>query len=278
MSQATEASGALRAMRKWLLMLAALCLARGALSADAAGSVADRLKQTLHERFPTIRIDVVQPAPIAGLYEVIAGDQVVYTDPAGDYVVVGRMMDARTHQDLSAEHLAALRSIDFKTLPLDKAIRVVRGSGARKLAEFADPDCPYCRELEHSLEAVPDVTVYVFLFPLDALHPHATEHAHAIWCSANPGAAWTAWLLRQQPMPSRDCAGDPVPQIRELARSLHIDSTPTVFLESGKRVDGAVSPAELGRLLALAAPNPAPAGAPRLAQAPRGPARQPPPP
>jgi thiol:disulfide interchange protein DsbC len=275
-SQATETGAALKGtVTKRLLVLgtlcAALCVVRSAADADSGANISDRIKATLAERFPTIKIDVVQPAPIPGLYEVIAGEQVVYTDPAGDYLVVGRMMDTRSHKDLSEEHLAALRAIDFHSLPLDKAITVVRGTGKRKLAIFADPDCPYCRELERALGDVPDVTAYVFLFPLDEVHPHASEHARAIWCSENRSAAWKAWLLEQRSMPSHDCSRDPLADIRALAQSLHIRSTPTVFLESGKRVDGALSTAELARLLSPTTQDPTPGGKPVSPQVSPGP-------
>src|SRR5579883_2697117 len=51
--------------------------------AHASDDVTGRLEQILEKRFPTIHITAVQPSPIAGLYQVIAGDQIVYTDPSG---------------------------------------------------------------------------------------------------------------------------------------------------------------------------------------------------
>lgn len=54
--------------------------------AYASDDVTTKLQQTLQQRFPTIRIETVQPSPIPGLYQVIAGQQVVYTDASGDHI------------------------------------------------------------------------------------------------------------------------------------------------------------------------------------------------
>lgn len=220
------------------------------LQADEEGA-RERLKETLEARFP-IKVDVVQPSPLPGVYEVIAGHQIAYADASGDYLLIGRLMDTRTRHDLSAEHLDARSSIDFHTLPFDKAIRIVRGNGARQLAVFADPDCPYCQQLEKDLRSVTDVTVFVFLLPLEHLHPDAPAHAHAIWCAADRGAAWTDWVIDRKPPPSGNCADDPIGAIQTLAQTLHIDATPTLFLQDGRRVGGDVPLEQLQKLLAQA--------------------------
>jgi len=213
---------------------------------------ASTLRHTLEQRFPKVKIDDVRPAPLAGLYQIIAGGQVAYTDSAGDYLFVGRLMDTRTRHDLSAEYLDAHSSIDFRKLPFDKAIKIVKGDGRRQLAMFADPDCPYCQQLEKDLRGVTDLTVYVFLFPLKTLHPDADAHAHAIWCSPDRPAAWTGWMLDRKPPSGSTCAGDPIDSIQTLASTLQISSTPTLFLENGHRIGGAVSADELQRLLVQA--------------------------
>jgi len=63
----------------------------------------------------------------------------------------------------------------------------VRGNGARTLAIFSDPDCPYCRRLEAEMTSLTDITIYTFLMPIASLHPEARSKAIAIWCSKGPG-------------------------------------------------------------------------------------------
>jgi thiol:disulfide interchange protein DsbC len=236
----------------------ALCATLGVSIANATDNARSTLMQTLQKRFPTIRINAVQPSPVPGLFQVIAGDQVVYTDATGDHMIVGRMMDTHTRQDMSAQALAAFYTIDFKSLPLGEAIRIVKGNGMHKIALFADPDCPFCRQLEQSMQSVTDVTVYLFLLPLEQVHPHAMADATAIWCSPDRASAWTNWMLNRTPIPTGgSCANSPVANISALADSLHVHATPTIFLENGKRIDGAVPASQLQGMIAQASiPSP----------------------
>lgn len=243
----------MKRLLKGCLLAFALCGAGllWASHAYAADDVTVKLKQTLQQRFPTIRIETVQPSPVPGLYQVIAGQQVVYTDASGDHMIVGRMMDTQTKHDMSADALDGYYTVDFKTLPLNEAVKIVKGNGERKIALFADPDCPYCRQLEQNMRSMTNLTVYLFLFPLEQVHPHATADANAIWCSPDRATAWENWMLNRTPIPGGgSCAGNPIPKIQVLADSLHIHATPTFFLANGKRIGGVIPTEQIERLMA----------------------------
>src|SRR6185369_18052904 len=152
-------------------------------------------QKTLSERLPKSKIVDVRPAPLPGLYEVFTGGSMFYSDAKGDYVFEGSLIDTRTQKDLTEARVNERNVIRFDSLPFDKAIKVVKGDGSRKLAVFTDPDCPYCKRLEEEIKSVDNVTVYLFMFPLKQIHPNAERHAKAIWCSENSATAWTAWVL-----------------------------------------------------------------------------------
>lgn len=57
-----------------------------------------------------------------------------------------------------------LSAIDFSTLPLDQAVKTVKGNGKRILVTFEDPNCGYCKKLGKELVPVNDVTIYTFYF------------------------------------------------------------------------------------------------------------------
>ena len=231
----------------------ALCALLAGVAAHAADAVTSRLMQTLSARFPKIRIDAVEPSPMPGIYQVIAQNQIVYVDASGDHMIVGNMMDTRTKQNLSAQAIDAHESIDFKSLPLDEAIKIVKGDGSRKMALFADPDCPYCKRLEQDMSASTNVTIYLFLFPLEQVHPHALADAKAIWCAPDRASAWTNWMVSQTPIPTGgSCANDPIGKIAVLARSLGVHATPTMFLENGRRIGGLIPQSQLQQMLAQA--------------------------
>lgn len=234
----------------------ALCTLLIGSAVHAADAVQSHLLQTLQARFPAIKIDAVEPSPVPGLYQVIAKNQVVYVDASGDHMIVGSMMDTRTRQNLSDQAVDAYHSINFNSLPFDDAIKIVKGNGAHKMALFADPDCPFCQRLEQEdMRSMTDLTVYLFLFPLEQLHPHALVDSKAIWCSPDRASAWTHWMLDHTPIPKGgSCANDPIAKIAALAQTLGIDATPTIFLQNGRRIGGFVPLPQLEKLVAQASP------------------------
>ena len=239
------------------LLACAFCTVLIASAAHAADAVESHLLQTLQARFPSVKIDTVEPSPVPGLYQVISGDHVIYADASGDHLIVGNMMDSRTKENLSEQAVDDHYSINFKSLPLNEAIKIVRGNGARKLALFEDPDCPFCQRLEHGMSFMNDVTIYLFLFPIQQLHPHALADAKAIWCSPDRASAWTNWMVYHTPIPGGgSCADDPIAKINTLAQSLHITATPTIFLQNGHRIGGAIPVNQLQQMMAQASGAP----------------------
>jgi thiol:disulfide interchange protein DsbC len=74
------------------------------------------------------------------------GGQIVYTDEKLTFLIAeGRLVDAKTKKDVTGERMEELTKVDFSSLPLDQAIKVVKGNGSRKLVVFSDVDCPFCK-------------------------------------------------------------------------------------------------------------------------------------
>lgn len=217
--------------------------------AAAKADVAATVKQAIESRFAGSHVVDVQPSAIPGLYEVFMGDQIVYTDPAGDYIIVGTMIDSQTKQNLTDARLDDRGKIDFNSLPFDKAIKVVKGTGSRKFAVFSDPDCPFCQQLEKTLLNMNDFTMYVFLYPIASLHPQAPAKAHAIWCAQDRTQAWNQWMHEKKLPPTKSCSADPVDALQQLGEKLRINSTPTMFMVNGRRVSGALPQADLEKTL-----------------------------
>ncbi|MBF6682364.1 DsbC family protein, partial [Acinetobacter baumannii] len=125
------------------------------------------IRKNLAERLPNLpTIDEVTKTPVAGLYEVRIGTDVLYTDAEGNYLIQGQIFDTKARRNLTEERLAKLTAIDFASLPLKDAVVWKSGNGKRKLAVFADPNCGYCKRFERDLQSVKDVTVYTFLYPV----------------------------------------------------------------------------------------------------------------
>ena len=80
-------------------------------------------------------------------------------------MLVGEIYDTESKVNLTEEQQRKINRVDVATLPLDLAIKKVKGNGARKLAVFSDADCPFCAQLEEELKNVDNVTIYTFLYP-----------------------------------------------------------------------------------------------------------------
>ena len=227
-------------------------------AAQPAADAAAKIRHTLESRYPGTHVLDVQPSALPGLYEVYLGDEIVYTDASADYLVMGPMVDTQTRQDLTEARLNEHGRIDFGSLPFARAIKVVKGNGSRQFAVFSDPDCPFCQRLEQSLVSVTNVTMYVFLFPIAALHPQAPAKAHAIWCAKDRSLAWNQWMHEKKLPAAGNCSGDPVAELQKLGETLHINSTPTLFFQNGRRIAGAISTEEIEQLLASSSGKPEP--------------------
>ena len=209
------------------------------------------VKKAVEASYPKFKVDKVTKTPYAGLYEVFMGGQIIYTDEKLTFLIAeGRLVDPKTKKDITGERLEELTRIDFNALPLEQAIKVVKGNGSRKLVVFSDVDCPYCKRLERNeLANITDVTVYTFLYPIEQLHPDAANKSKLIWCANNRVKAWEDWIMRDSlPSASGNCEV-PLEKVGQLARKIGVSSTPTLIFADGKRMLGAQPYKEIERML-----------------------------
>jgi len=234
---------------KPLLAAAVLLLSFGALAQEAA------IRKTLAERLPNLpKIDEVTRTPVAGLYEVrFGGTEILYSDASGEHVFVnGALVETKTRTDLTEARVEKLLAIDFDKLPLKDAMVQRQGSGARKMAVFADPNCGYCKRFERDLAAIKDVTIYTFLIPI--LGPDSNAKARDIWCAKEPMRSWRDWML-DAVVPAKvmgNCDTAAIERNLAFSRAQRINGTPAVFFENGTRKPGAIPRAEIERLLVAA--------------------------
>jgi thiol:disulfide interchange protein DsbC len=233
-----------------LLLAAALCSTSLAASDDIPAEIAAKIRATLHERIPDLQVEAIHKSPLPGLYELDTGAELLYSNDTGTLLFAGRLIDTKSREDLTAARWNDLHAIDFNSLPFDLAIKTVRGDGSRKVAVFADPLCPYCRQLEQEMQGITNVTIYTFLFPLETIHPGASVKAVDIWCSKDRSAAWSKWMLQNTDPGDTRCAGAPIDKLQALGQKIRIDSTPTLFTADGKRTRGAIKHNEIEQLLA----------------------------
>lgn len=233
-------------MRK--LILASLLSLCGV--AMAAGTGAEDLRQKLQTQYPNTAITSVRESVLPGLYEVVLGRNVAYTNADGRYMLFGHVFDMKTREDLTAGVIEELNRVDVAQLPIVDAVKTVRGKGSRVLYVFSDPDCPFCKKLEQELGKVDDVTIYTFLYPLEGLHPDAKRKSKMVWCAKDRAKAWSDLMIRDQlPKGTEQCA-TPVERSIALGEKLGFKGTPTLIFKDGQIAPGALPASEIEKRLA----------------------------
>ncbi len=232
-------------LKRILLGAATVLALLGAASAHA-DSGTEQVRRALSRLLPDFPASAtIVKTPYAGLYEVDLGDHVFYTDSKGSFLFAGNILDTRTGVNVTKQRIEQLQKVDWNKLPLKDSFKVVYGNGARQVAVFEDPYCPYCRAFDQTLSRIGDMTVHVFLFPV--ISKDSPAKARDIWCAPDRGKAWVAWMTdhKEPPKAPASCNSQALQDNLQLGQSLGIESTPTSFLHDGTRITGAVEYADL---------------------------------
>lgn len=197
----------------------------------------EQVRKGFEERFPGLGVTEVSSTPFQGLFEIRIGTDLLYVDEEVNYVLQGSLIDAKSRRDLTAQRIAALSEVDFESLPLEDAIKQVKGDGSRQIAVFEDPNCGYCKLLHQNLEKIDNVTVYTFLYPILSQDSHV--RSRNIWCADDHAAVWKDWMVNGKQPAVAECE-TPIEANLALGRGLMVTGTPAIFFADGSRVNGAL--------------------------------------
>ena len=217
-----------------------------------------------------VKVGPVKPASVSGFYEVPVS---VGTNGQSDSAIVyvskdGRYMFRGEIQDMNSDPLAATR----QQLHLDGFASKGPADAKIILVEFADFECPACRQLDAVLRPLlqkyPGVRLVFKDFPIEQLHPWAMTAALAGRCALQTSSE-AFWKFHDAVYDSQDlispenaynklkgiaegsgvpdeqfqtCMADPktpdaVHRSLDEGRSLQVSATPTTFV-NGRRLVG----------------------------------------
>ncbi|MES2264457.1 MAG: DsbC family protein [Pseudomonadota bacterium] len=223
---------------KTALLLASALMAS---CVGAENTTEANIKKLIEPRLgENVKVDSVKETPYAGLYEVRIGDEIRYTDKSATYLMVGHVFNVKTSQDLTQERIDDISRIKFSDLPLEQALKTVKGNGKRVIAVFEDPNCGYCKRFrQQALKDVDNITVYTFMYNI--LAEDSFTKSKNIWCAADRNKAWDDWMISGKAAPAAP-AGCVAPNDKVLAlgQKLKVNGTPAIFFADGSRVPGAI--------------------------------------
>jgi thiol:disulfide interchange protein DsbC len=224
-----------------IVLAAATGLLAVACNAATDSAVEANIRKVVEPRLgPGVKIDSVKETPYAGLYEVRAAGDILYTDKKGEYLIIGHVYNAKTAEDLTKLRVDEINKVKFSDLPFEMALKTVKGDGKRVIAIFEDPNCGYCKRLRQTtLKELDNVTIYTFLYNI--LSEDSSVKSKNVWCAADRNKAWDDWMVSGKPAPvaPASCA-TPNDKVFALGQKLRISGTPSIFFADGSRIPGAV--------------------------------------
>jgi thiol:disulfide interchange protein DsbC len=222
-----------------------VALPQAAPAADTQSQIKGTVEAWLKNRY---KVDEVRRTPLPGIFEVRIGNDLIYVDEKGQYAFIeGSLIDIRNERNLTRERVDELLTINFKDLPLNLALKQVKGNGKRVVAVFEDPNCGYCRVMRRDLMKLDNLTVYTFVLPI--LAADSDIKSRKALCAPNRVQAWNDLMLQGKVPENPGSCETPLQKTKELSARLGITATPTLFFANGKRLRGQVPPDELDRMI-----------------------------
>ncbi len=220
--------------------------------------------KALAERLPRTTVSKVDCRHIPGICEVQAGTNLFYIDPTARYLIVGRIYDMETHQDLTAARLLAInpdmlvgsaataraqqadsaslapthpqsaqapasapaQKVSLAALPANGAIEWGAGN-APKVTVFSDFHCGYCRALHQTLKAM---GAHVTERPISILGTRAISER--VICAEDKAAA-VERAYGDQDVAKRACDTSGLDANEAFARAHGFTGTPVLVREDG---------------------------------------------
>ena len=204
-------------------------------------------EESLSKAFPKLKFDTMRSSNIKGLYEVTAGNEILYYSPEAQSIIVGEVFtkDGRNlTREKQQENITKKIGEKMKDISLQKA--VIIGKGKHIIVEITDPDCPYCRRASEFFSKRTDVTRYVFFFPLPS-HPKAKDKVLYILCAKDKAKAYEDVMTgKLDNMDFKACEENQPQELlkahKDVADLLEIRGTPFFFIDGKIAVFGADIP------------------------------------
>ena len=254
--------------------LAAALLGSGAslvLASNTSGYVASETDKSvlaqLKQRLPKTQVSRINCQIVSGVCEVTAGSQIFYIDQGARYLMIGRIFDLETRQDLTAARLvdvnpdlliggaagsrreaetsqAQLRGQNsamgrgmakpLSLASLSEAGAIIWGNPAGKtVTVFSDFSCGYCKALTVTLE---QLDVRVMERPISILGSRAI--ANQVYCARDRRKALKAAYSGQNIPETRNCDTSALDANERFARDNGISGTPVLVRSDGAVIEG----------------------------------------
>lgn len=230
-----------------------------------------RVTSLLKARLPKTQVSAIDCDKVAGLCEVVAGKTLFYVDGSARYLIIGRVYDMESRQDLTAAKLlemnpdmllggaakagieeeeapvsqlanaaaagrgtpaaAAAQKVDLSKLPASGAILWGKPAGT-PVTIFTDLHCGYCRALANELE---QMNVRVIERPISTLGTR--DLSNRVYCAKDKPRALRAAYAGAEVAPAT-CDTSGLDANENFARTHGFSGTPVLVRSDGTVLEG----------------------------------------
>jgi len=195
---------------------------------------------------PGVKKEDVRSTPVAGVFEVRRGADIVYMSGDGQYVFTGDLYNVASHNNLTEAHRRVLRQKLIDAIPESQMVIFSPPQPKYTVTVFTDVDCAYCRELHRQIADYNRLGVrvrYIF-YPRSGPNTESWRKAEQVWCSADRKSALTRAKLGQA-LDAKPCGATPVAQEYALGKAIGLEGTPGIVASNGAMVGGYLPPQAL---------------------------------
>ena len=102
------------------------------MSAFGAQANVNATSANLKKMYPATTFNKITETPIKGIYEVVMGQNVAYTNQEGRYFIFGNLFDMHEQKDITTQTEKSTKAFFPNEKQLKNAIKEVKGNGQRK--------------------------------------------------------------------------------------------------------------------------------------------------
>lgn len=217
-------------------------------TAGAAAQSADEFRERLSEFLgPDFPVSAVAETPLPGIFEVTAGNRVLYVGIKDDFVLIGNLFDTargvNVGEQKQNEVARSIAEREIGALPLEEMVIFKGEESRRHITVFTDPECGYCRRLHQEVPELnaAGIDVRYLMFPV--LSQNSMPNAESVWCADDQQTAMTQAKLGRRIEP-RTC-DNPIEEQLEIGQKMGVRGTPFIVLDDYSVLPGYVPAKDL---------------------------------
>ena len=212
--------------------------------AQASDADIKQLQQTLPNVLPAAANAEITASPVAGLYQVVSGGQVLYMTKDAAFVLDGDLYNMQTRTNLTENARSGIRLDALNELGENNMIVYQpKGDVKHTITVFTDIYCPYCVRLHNEVEQYQNNGVKVRYIFAPFKGPKSVEASVSVWCAKDQNKALSQAKAGED-IEQRSC-DNPINKHQALVSALGIRGTPAIMLENGQLMPGYVPASKL---------------------------------